>query len=417
VQVQSLLLAEPKLFDLMVEVMAFAPRLAATLARQPAALDALLDSQFFGPLDDGGAERALAEAVASADGFEAAMDAARRAHREQAFRIGVRVISGTADAGAAGQAFADLADASIRALAAASLKETVRIGGDYAGDVAIVALGKAGSREMNARSDLDLMTLYAPADTDAPSTLKGWGADTVYTRFTQRLVAALSAPTGEGRLYDVDLQLRPSGTAGPVAVSLKAFERYYDGEAETWEFLALTRARVVWASSPAFEVRASAALEAALRRPRNAAKTATDVREMRSLMHRERPASGFWDLKLTPGGLVDIEFAVQYLQIVGAAAGGQLEVNTGVALQALSIYGAAETDVLTVLSNAWTLQQNLSQVLKVALADGADPAGEPARFQAILAKAGGFAEFPALLKALTAAQAAALKAYKAVVAP
>ena len=415
VQVQSLLLAEPKLFDLMVAVMAFAPRLAATLARQPAALDALLDAHFFGPLDDGEAERALGAATAAADGFEAAMDAARRVHREQAFRIGVRVISGTADAGAAGRAFADLADAGIRALAAAALRETVRIGGDYAGAVAIVALGKAGSREMNARSDLDLMTLYAPADPDEASTIKGWSADTVYTRFTQRLVAALSAPTGEGRLYDVDLQLRPSGTAGPVAVSLKAFESYYDGEAETWEFLALTRARVVWASSAAFAARASAALEAALRRPRKAGKTAADVRAMRALMHRERPAFGPWDLKLAPGGLVDIEFAAEHLQIVGAAAGGSLEVNTGAALQALGARGAAPPDDIAALLHAWTLQQTLSQVLKVALAADADPAGEPARFQAILARAGGAADFPALLKALAAAQAAALKAYRAAV--
>ena len=415
VQVQSLLLAEPKLFDLMVEVMAFAPRLAATLARQPAALDALLDSHFFGPLDDGAAERALGEAVTAATGFEAAMDAGRRIHREQAFRIGVRVISGTADAGAAGRAFADLADASIRALAAAALRETVRIGGDYAGEVAIVALGKAGSREMNARSDLDLMTLYAPADPDAPSTIKGWSADTVYTRFTQRLVAALSAPTAEGRLYDVDLQLRPSGTAGPVAVNLNAFERYYDGEAETWEFLALTRARVVWASSAAFAARASVALEGALRRPRDTARTAADVRAMRGLMHKERPASGLWDLKLTPGGLVDIEFAAEHLQIVGAGAGGPLEVNTGAALQALADQGAASAEGVAALLGAWTLQQTLSQVLKVALPDNTDPAGEPARFQAILARAGGATDFTALVKALTAAQASALKAYKAVV--
>ena len=416
VQVQSLLLAEPKLFDLMVEVMAFAPRLAATLARQPAALDALLDAHFFGPLNDGAAEDALTEAVARAEGFEAAMDAARRVHREQAFRIGVRVISGTADAQAAGRAFADLADAGIRALAAASLAETTRIGGDFEGDVAIVALGKAGSREMSARSDLDLMTLYAAGAPDGVSALKGWGADTFYARFTQRLVAALSAPTAEGGLYEVDLQLRPSGTQGPVAVSLKAFERYYDGEAETWEFLALTRARVVWASSPAFEANAGAAIEVALRRPRDAARTAADVRDMRALMHKARPASGPWDLKLTPGGLVDIEFAAQFLQIVGAADGGPLEMNTGAALQALSQSGAAPEEPLQALLAAWTLQQTLSQLLKVALSDETDPEAEPARFRAILAKAAGVATFAALRKRLAAAQASALKAYRQIVA-
>jgi glutamate-ammonia-ligase adenylyltransferase len=414
VQVQSLFLAEPKLFHLVVEVMAFAPRLASTLARQPAALDALLDARFFGPLDDGQAEAALVSAVRDADGFEAAMDAARRAHREQAFRIGVQVMSATADAEAAGRAFADLADACIRALAAAALVETIRMGGDFPGQVAIIALGKAGSREMTAASDLDLMTLYAADAPDAMSALKSWSAETFFARFTQRLVAALSAPTAEGPLYEVDLQLRPSGTAGPVAVSLKAFEQYYDGEAETWEFLALTRARVVWASSEGIRRRAERAIVAALRRPRDRPKTAADVRDMRALMRRERPPTGRWDLKLTDGGLVDIEFAAQYLQIVLAADDGPLDPNTSVILDTLSQRKDTPSEAMGALREAWTLQQNLSQVLKVALAEGADPETEPARFQRILAKAGDARTFAALGVKLAQTQARAHEAYERV---
>src|SRR5206468_3944118 len=103
---------------------------------------------------------------------------------------------------------------------------------------------------------------------------------------TQRLVSALSAPTAEGGLYDVDMRLRPSGTQGPVAVSLNAFEGYYQGEAETWEFLALTRARVVWSTSPAFARIAAGAIEGALRRPRDPAATARDVKAMRALLEK-----------------------------------------------------------------------------------------------------------------------------------
>ena len=411
VQVQSLFLAEPKLFQMLVEVLAFAPRLAFTLARQPGVLDALLDSRFFGPLDDGEGEAALTTAVLGADGFEAAIDAARAVHREQAFRIGVQVISGAADAGAAGRAFTSLADAAVTALASVALAETTRIGGDFPGDAAVIALGKAGSGEMTARSDLDLMTLYAPSKADAISALKGWGAETFYARFTQRLVAALSAPTAGGRLYDVDLQLRPSGTQGPVAVSLAAFEPYYRGDADTWEILALTRARVAWASTPAFAARATAAIEAALRQPRDPAKTAADVREMRALMRRERPPSGAWDLKLADGGLVDIEFAAQYLQLVGAAAGGPLEVNTSAALASLRQAGAAPERDLDALIKAWRLQQSLSQLLKLALDDGADPMAEPARFRTVLAKAAGVRGFGQLQTVLSREQAAAHGAY------
>lgn len=415
VQIQSLFLANPKLFNLLVEVMAFAPRLASTLARRPAALDALLDREFFHPLEADQAPGGLERSIADAEGFEAAMDTARRAHRDHAFRIGVQVMAGTSDAAAAGRAHTALADVCIRALAAVSLAEAERIGGRFPGQVAVVALGKAGSREMTARSDLDLMTLYRGDAADAASEIKGWGAETFYARFTQRLTTALSAPTGEGELYEVDLQLRPSGSAGPVAVSLSAFESYYAKDAETWEFLALSRGRVVWASSETFAATASAAIEAALRQARDPKRLAKDVLEMRALMTKERPPSGFWDLKLGEGGLVDIEFAAQAAEIAHAGAGGPLHANTGEALTALKSGGLVDLEAADALLSAWTLQQDLSQVLKVALADDADPAKEPDRFKAILARAGGERSFEALESTLKGRRVAAHAAFLAVI--
>jgi glutamate-ammonia-ligase adenylyltransferase len=413
VQIQSLFLAQPKLFELVVEVMAFAPQLASTLARRPAALDALLDPAFFAPFGKEQGEGLVRQALIEADGFEEAMDLARRAYREQAFRIGVQVMSGTASAADAGAAFADLADLIMQGLAPAALAETVRQGGAFPGEVAVVALGKCGSREMTARSDLDLMTLYR-ADPAAMSEGKGWGAETFYARFTQRLIAALSAPTGEGTLYEVDMQLRPTGSKGPVAVSYAAFEDYYDREAETWELLALTRARVVWSTSEAFAADAAKAVEEALRRPRDAKKTALDVREMRELMERERPPKGEWDLKLSPGGLVDVEFAAQHLQIVHAAQGGPLAQNTGDALAAIRAAGLADAGSLDALEAAWRLQQDLTQLLKVAL-DDEDPEGEPKALKALLARAGGVRDFKALKVRLAMVRKGARKAFEAVV--
>ncbi len=415
VQVQSLFLAQPRLFELVVQVMAFAPQLAQTLARRPAALDALLDPAFFDPVETQQGESALNFAFSQADGFEQAMDAARRVHREQAFRIGVQVMSGTASAQAAGAAFADLADLCIGGLAEAALTETVRQGGAFDGEVAVVALGKCGGREMTARSDLDLMTLYRARDPAQISQIKGWSADTFYARFTQRLIAALSAPTGEGGLYEVDMQLRPTGSKGPVAVSMRAFDDYYDREAETWEMLALTRARVVWSSSKPFAAEAEAAVDRALRRRRDPARTAVDVREMRALMARERPPSGDWDLKLSEGGLVDIEFAAQFLQIIHAGQGGPLAQNTGDALAAIGAAGLAPATILEPLASAWRLQQDLSQLLKLALDDRADPDQEPKALQALLARAGGARDLKGLRKRLTAARKAAHAAYEAVV--
>jgi glutamate-ammonia-ligase adenylyltransferase len=177
--------------------------------------------------------------------------------------------------------------------------------------------------------------------------------------------------------------------------------------------MALTRARVVWSSSPLFAALAQAAIERALRRPRDAARVARDVREMRALMEREKPAKSDWDLKLLPGGLVDIEFAAQHLQLVHAAAGGPVEANTGAALQALSHAKLAPARRLAALRSAWTLQQDLSQVLKAALEDDRDPDLEPEGFKRLLAKAGGVSDYTALLARLAQRQAAAREAFAA----
>jgi glutamate-ammonia-ligase adenylyltransferase len=206
-----------------------------------------------------------------------------------------------------------------------------------------------------------------------------------------------------------------------VAVSYAAFEGYYAAEAETWELLALTRARVVWATGEAFAGEAQAAIEAALRRPRDRAQTARDVREMRELMARERPPKGDWDLKLSDGGLVDIEFAAQFLQLAHAApdaaanGGGPLQPNTAQALAAIHAAGLAPAQPLADLERAWRLQQDLTQLLKVALEDGADPATEPPAFRKLLARAGGARDFRQLRAALAKAQSAAHAAYEAVV--
>jgi glutamate-ammonia-ligase adenylyltransferase len=416
VQLQSLFLAQPALFELIVQVMAYAPRLASTLARRPAAIDAMLDGDFFQPIALEEDRHGMAHAVAQTEGFEGAMDAVRRVHREQAFRVGVQVMSGSAGADVAGQAFADLADLCIDALAPVALAEAVRVGGAFEGEVAVVALGKCGSREMSAGSDLDLMTLYRGAP-GAASSIKEWSADVFFGRFTQRLIAALSTPTGEGELYEVDMQLRPSGTKGPVAVSQAAFEDYYAREAETWELMALTRARVAWASSPAFAADAQAAIETALRRPRDRARTAADVREMRELMERERPPKGAWDLKLSPGGLVDIEFAAQFLQLAHAAEGGPLEANTAQALAAADIGDLAPAEPLAALKTAWELQQALTQLLKLALTAEDDPADQPKAFRQLLARAGGARDFRALTAKLDRARSAARGAYDTIVQP
>jgi glutamate-ammonia-ligase adenylyltransferase len=321
------------------------------------------------------------------------------------FRIGMQTLSGRIGPQAAGRGFTNLADAVMRTLSAAALSETSRLGGTMAGSVAVIAFGKAGSGEMTAGSDLDLMTVYdAPAE--AISAGKSWAADVFYVRFTQRLISALSAHTAEGGLYEVDMRLRPSGSKGPVSVRLSGLDAYYGSEAATWEFMALTRARVVWASDPAFGARAVGAIEQALRRPRPGIDVAGDVRAMRDLMARERRPEGFWDLKLTPGGLVDAEFVGQYRQLLAAAEGRPLTVST---LEQLSHDPA--------LHEAWRLQQGLAQLLACAFDDRADVEAEPATFHARLAAATGQPDFASLIRRLEQVRAEARAAFDAALPP
>ncbi|WP_420479503.1 bifunctional [glutamine synthetase] adenylyltransferase/[glutamine synthetase]-adenylyl-L-tyrosine phosphorylase [Brevundimonas sp. FT23028] len=403
VQVQALFLAQPRLFELIVGVMAFAPRLARALGRYPAALDSMLDARFTRDLgeDTGLTEQMLAEAEAAPD-FEAAMNAVRRLHRDQMFRIGLQILTGRAGAETAGRALTALADAAMSALGPAALAEAERQGGALPGGrVAVVALGKAGSREMRASSDLDLITLYEAAP-DVVSEVRGWAAGPFYSRFTQRLIAALSAHTAEGGLYEVDMRLRPGAAKGPVSLRLSALKDYYATEADTWEFMALTRARVVWADHAGFAAEVTAALESILRRPRPGVDVAGDARRMRDLMARERPGRGAWDLKLAPGGQVDAEFVAQVGQLQAAAIGEPLTVST---LQAL----ATEPE----LAEAWRLQQALGQVLAAAFDEPGDPSSEPDGFRRRLAAAAGCEDFEALTARLETVRAAARAAFEA----
>lgn len=417
VQVQSLFLAQPTLFRLIVETMAYSPRLAQTLARQASALDAIMDAAFFRPIaDDSGITGEIERQAASAADFETAMNAVRRLHREQAFRISLQVLSGAADPVGAGKPFSDIAEACVRGLAAASLREVERLGGRIEGRVAVLAMGKLGSREMSGASDLDLMAVYE-ASPEAESTLRGWSADVWFGRFTQRLIAALSVPTAEGGLYDVDMRLRPSGAAGPVAVSLASLADYYGRDADTWEFMALTRARVVWSNDDDFGETVAGAVERILRQPRDQAITRADAASMRGLMARERPPWAVWDMKRAPGGLIDCEFVAQTLQLVFAASDGPLRTGTAEAVRALQEAGRLDSLDAETLLAGWTLQQSLAQLMRAALDRRSDPAEEPAGFQVRLARLADAADLDALQRLLADRRAAVRAVFERLLGP
>jgi glutamate-ammonia-ligase adenylyltransferase len=311
VQVFSLFTANPHLLDLIVEICAAAPRLAAHLGRQPQALDALLDRAFFDPLPDAATLTGELEAWLQGESdYEAVLDSVRRWALEQTFRAGVQVLRAVGGPAEAGLAFSAIADAALTVLYPRVITEFARRHGPPPGrGMAVIAMGKLGSNEMTAGSDLDLITIYDAAGAEASEGPKPLPPATYFPRLTQALVGALTAPTAEGRLYEVDMRLRPSGRQGPVALSLGAFGKYQMEQAWVWEHLALTRARVV-TGNPDLAADVEQTIRAALSQRLGDPAVLTQAREMRVklLEAHARDRQNPWSLKHAAGGLMEIEF-------------------------------------------------------------------------------------------------------------
>jgi glutamate-ammonia-ligase adenylyltransferase len=405
----------PDLIELLAVIFGTAPRLAEIVAHAPSLLDGVLEPAFFGaPPGEAELTERLAAALADAPNDEELLDRARRFGREHQVLIGVRVLSGALTASQAGEAFATLADVVIRALHRVVEERFAAAHGRVPGaQSGVVAMGKLGGREMTAGSDLDLVLLYdfdpERADSDGARPLH---AATYYARLTQRLVSALTTPTNAGKLYEVDLRLRPSGRSGPVATSLASFAIYQREDAWTWEHMALTRARVI-SGSPALRAQIEGVIGEVLRRERDPAKIARDVGEMRAAIAEEKGEGDRWELKYAAGGLVDIEFIAQYLVLVHAAAHPAIiDTNTARVLeqaQALQLLAAADGELLRAAAK---LYHDLTQLLRLCLAGRFDPKTAGPGLLALLARAGGLPDFATLEAHLADTQACVRAAFR-----
>jgi glutamate-ammonia-ligase adenylyltransferase len=372
----ALLNQNPDLVALVAHLLGTAPRLAAILAQHPQVMDPLIDPAFFGALPNADLlQIELARSLEQARTDEDFLDRVRLFGQEHMFLIGARILSGTASAEQAGEAFASLADVVIRALHRATEKTFTASHGRIAGgESAILAMGKLGGREMTASSDLDLIVIYdfdpVHPESDGPRPLYG---GQYFARFTQRLINALTTQTNYGRLYEVDMRLRPSGRSGPVATSLASFREYQRSEAWTWEHMALTRARVV-SASPVFAAQVEQAIHDILCLPRDAAIIAGDVVEMRQAIATEKGDQERWNLKYVAGGLTDIEFIAQYLQLVHAAdIPAILDTSTIRVLEKAARHGILKAEEAEVLRPAARLYHDLTHILRLCLSGPFDP--------------------------------------------
>ncbi|SEW05361.1 glutamate-ammonia-ligase adenylyltransferase [Cognatiyoonia koreensis] len=357
VQLFSLFEANPQLSQLIVDICATAPALAQYLSRNAGVFDAVIGGSFFG--DWPGQDALKAELTANLDAaadYEAQLNAARRWMKEWHFRIGVHHLRGLIDADTAATQYADLAEAAIAALWPPVCAEFARKFGGLPGQGAVVlGMGSLGAARLNAESDLDLIVIYDADGVEASDGRRSLPTRTYYARLTQALVTALSAPMAEGRLYEVDMRLRPSGRQGPVATALQAFRDYQSNDAWTWEHLALTRARAVAGAAPLGQ-----AVED-FRRTLLPAKgqgesVLQDVADMRARLAAAKPAQSVWDMKSGPGHLQDIELLAQTAALIAGspATDTASQIAAGVAAGWLD---AADAQALTAAARLlWQVQ-------------------------------------------------------------
>jgi glutamate-ammonia-ligase adenylyltransferase len=394
VQLFSLFLARPQFLELLAKIVGATPRLANYLARNAAVLDALLDTEFLSRLPSRAElDERFARLVTGS--YEDMLDAARRFTREAIFRVGVQIVEGTTKAEQAGPALADIAECVIAGLLPKVNAELAVSAGQIPGaGFVVVAMGKLGGQEMTASSDLDLVFVYdVPPGTEASDGPKPLSPTLYFARLAQRLIAALTTPTAAGTLYDVDMRLRPTGNKGPVAVSLKSFADYHATESWTWEHMALTRARLV-AGPHVLRARVESEIRRRLTRSREAAAIISDAYNMRLRMAETFPGRHVWDLKYAPGGLVDIEFIVQTMQLVhGPARPDVLDTNTIAALEKLGVADFIAPADAGVLIEAARLQHALTQVLRIALDETPNVEDATPGLKALLTRAAEAASF------------------------
>jgi len=283
-------------------------------------------------------------------------------------------------------------------------------------ETAVVAMGRLGSREMTASSDLDLILLYEfdqdHPDSDGKKSLHG---AQYFARFTQRLISAFTTRTNYGVLYEIDMRLRPSGRAGPVASHVDSFAQYQNNEAWTWEHMALTRARVISASAE-FRGKIEAIIRQVLTRPRDANGTAHDVADMRRAIAQEKGEGDIWDLKYAAGGMVDIDFIAQYLQLVHAADRPDiLDVNTLHVIENAARLGVLPQASAEILKSATRLYHDLTQILRLCVSEKFNPDTAGEDLLRVMARAGDAPDFSSLQARVKETQAEVRRVFRTLI--
>lgn len=402
VQFFALLCANPKLLPLLGRLLGIAPLLADALARRPALFDALLARDSFDALPGRDALTAELTAAVGSGAREQRLDRTRLWTADRRFQLGAQLIEGRDPLGV-GADLSDVADAAVATLADAVVADFASVHGEVPGcRLIVLGLGRYGGRALTHASDLDLVYLFTGDHAAESAGAKPLSATVWFQRVAARLTAALSVPTAAGALYEIDTRLRPSGAKGLLAVTVASFARYQSDDAETWEHMALCRARVV-AGDPADRTAVERVIGTILDRPRDPAALRRDVLAMRRDIAAAKPGGGVWDVKLGAGGLVDLEFIVHFVQLRDRIG---LTPDLRAATVAVSVAGLVPN---TLIAAHDTLTRVLALLRLVVV--GPLPKRFPEAVEALLANATGAANFAAAEAAVGLAKAAVRAAW------
>ncbi len=390
VQLFSMFYARPGLLNFLAEIMGSAPSLAEHLSRHPTLLDSVLTGRFYEPMGTVVELRKnLDESLAAVGDFQDTLDSARRWTHDREFQIGMQLLRGMISGEDAGTVLSAVADATLQGLLPYVETEFQRSHGIVpGGEFVILGMGKIGGQEMTFSSDLDLIFIYRgdEAKDSHSDGLRQLPLSQYYGRLSQRLVTALSALTPEGKLYEIDARLRPSGHSSPLASEATGFAEYQNHAAWTWEHMALTRARVI-AGSPVLGEFVATTIRAVLAKPRDDATLVRDVASMRLRIDKKRRTKNLWKLKHVRGGLLDIEFIAQYLELREAACHPEiLSQQTGLVYDRLAETGVLPEEDAAGLKAATHLLRRLQALLRLTVGTSRDETLYPTGLREALAK-------------------------------
>ena len=399
VELFSILKSHEPVLRLFADLFGSAPRLAEIVANRPHVLDAVIDPAFLDAVTHRDVmEKRIADGLAGLDLFEDVLDRFREMGQHEMFLIGARMISGVLSPQMAGQAYSVLAECVIEAcLQQVRMRFEQEYGRIKGGQIAVFGLGRLGSNEMTATSDLDLIVLYDfPEDAVESDGARALPPTTYFGRLTQRLISALTVPTRRGILYEVDMRLRPSGNKGPAATQFSGFEAYQRSEVETWERMALVRARFL-AGDRTLGARAEAVIFDSLSALRDAGLVRKEALTMRRLIAEEKGEADVWDLKNAAGGLTDIEFLCQTLVLVTAPLRKEaIGRDPQTILRYAQTYTLLPAEDVDRLLSAHALMRDLMQWVRLTLGDDRSVTESSAGLKRQLAVTSGLPDFKVL---------------------